>query len=947
MQNDRTICAVRQLNQLIMLYFTCPVSGCSMRIYFADDVPESLRQSLLAVNSNSSVVDLLPVDVCSSAGFAGQVPLVVSTHIDLDPLRQQKWLCQSECVLVCKVNYPEAIRIVAENELPWQLFYLPDEIDAACLLQLSRMIKAGTKQSFFTPLAALSESIEDDMLRHEALDQLLLQLVDLLPVAAACLFQMEEKGAKAKQLVCHQKGEENSRTASLFAMQLDLSRPGFSEWRENLLQKQCLRGSGEGLNSAQKTLFRAAGKSDYILLPLHVNQRLWGILLFSGGQTATILHTQLEAIGGVIELALARQTMKRELQAAEERFRMVADLLTDGILIITDRRIAWANQRAILMLGGKRLSDLFEQPLEAFMQQSARLKFNQLMQHYEGQPGSSFAFHFILQRLDGASLDIEQTIQMFDFLGQRSGFVVLRDITTLRQSEKERMRLAALVEQAAEAILITDTDGRIEYVNRAFEEISGYSRAEAIGGNPSILKSDKHDEGFYRELWQQINQGNVWRGTFVNREKSGKLYYENAVIFPIKDSEGKIQSFASVKRDITRERELEIRANRHERLEAIGKLAGGVSHDFNNIITAIYGFLTIAKSDSKNAKTLAESLDGIEDSAKRAASLIRQLLAFSRRQVIQPEVLQSAQIIHNLHRMLDRLIGDDIRLTFTLADNLFPIFADAGQVEQVLLNLVVNAGQAIAAKDHQPDEKAITVTAVNRCHEQAVKHESFTIIAGDYLEIRVIDTGIGMTEQTQRHIFEPFFTTRAQEDGTGLGLSTVYGIIKQNDGYIMVESEFGNGSSFTVLWPAHLENQETTDTAPQAGSVVRGGNELILFVEDDKQILEFADIYLRRLGYDVILAGNGVEALEKVKKTRKPIDLLLTDLVMPLMGGLELAAEMRRQQAGLKVIYASGHIEKVLGERASDAATQVISKPYKIHELAQVIRSVLDKPADA
>ena len=358
---------------------------------------------------------------------------------------------------------------------------------------------------------------------------------------------------------------------------------------------------------------------------------------------------------------------------------------------------------------------------------------------------------------------------------------------TRKQAEAELNRLMTAIEQTPESVVITDTEGRILYVNPVFERVTGYSRAEVIGQNPRLLKSNRQDSAFYRELWAKISAGEVWRGRFINKKKDGTLFTEDAVIAPVRDEKGAVTNYIAIKRDISHELELEVQYRQTQKIDSIGRLAGGVAHDFNNILAVICGHTDLALAQLSPDAPLRSNLECIQESAERAANLTRQLLAFARRQVIEPRRINLNELIVNLNKMLHRLIGEDIKLVTQTAPDLGQIKADPGQIEQVLLNLVVNA------RDAMPDGGTLTIRTANVTLDEDYARRHL-ITPGDYVMVSVSDTGVGMTDEVKQHIFEPFFTTKEQGKGTGLGLATCFGIIQQSNGHIHSESQVDKGT---------------------------------------------------------------------------------------------------------------------------------------------------------
>ena len=510
------------------------------------------------------------------------------------------------------------------------------------------------------------------------------------------------------------------------------------------------------------------------------------------------------------------------------------------------------------------------------------------------------------------------------------------DITERKQQEWERERLMTAIEQAAEIIIITDPQGAIQYINPAFEKATGYSRAEVLGGTPRILKSGRQPNEFYRELWDTITGGGTWTGRFVNRRKNGELYTEEATISPVRDTSGKIVNYVAVKRDITHELALEDQIRQSQKMEAVGQLAGGVAHDFNNILQSLMGRAQLLRPyfppDTEQREDIEEILRGTE----RAASLTRQLLTFSRRQLMQPETLDLNTVAGGLLKMLRRIISEDIKLEWIPGHPLSNIRADVGMVEQVVMNLCVNARDAMQGGGVLTIETKDTVLDRGYCADYP------WVKPGDFVMLSVTDTGCGMDGETLGHIFEPFFTTKEPGRGTGLGLATVYGILRQHGGMANVYSEPGRGTAFKVYFPATNQAVEEKPAA-QAGANVCG-TETILVAEDDDMVRKLALRVLRRSGYTVLEARDGAEALKLFAAGPNAISLLFLDVVMPNMGGKEALEKIRAIRPGVPALFSSGYSENT-GHTGFvlDEGFQLLQKPYTPEVLLRRVRELLDK----
>ena len=384
----------------------------------------------------------------------------------------------------------------------------------------------------------------------------------------------------------------------------------------------------------------------------------------------------------------------------------------------------------------------------------------------------------------------------FDSGGRPLRFAgTIQDITDRKRAEEERERLSVAIDQAAEIIMITDSDGLIQYVNPAFERVTGYRPEEVLGQNPRVLKSGQHDDGFYRDMWVTLQRGDAWRGRIVNKRKDGSLYTEETVISPVREASGRTVHYVAVKRDITEELKLEEQFLQAQKMESVGRLAGGVAHDFNNMLGVILGNVEMALEEVDPAGSLHGNLTEICAAAERSADLTRQLLAFARKQTIAPKVLDLNETVGKMVQMLRRLIGEDIDLLWRPGTEVPPIRVDPSQIDQILANLCVNARDAIEGVGR------VTIKTGGASFDgtHCVDHPGF--IPGDFTRLTVSDDGCGMDRKTLDRIFEPFFTTKSTGEGTGLGLATIYGIVQQNLGFINVRSEPGQGTTFEIYLP--------------------------------------------------------------------------------------------------------------------------------------------------
>ena len=513
---------------------------------------------------------------------------------------------------------------------------------------------------------------------------------------------------------------------------------------------------------------------------------------------------------------------------------------------------------------------------------------------------------------------------------------LFEDITERKRTEADLLRLASAVEQTADSIVITDPEGNIQYVNPAFERITGYTREDMLGQNPRVLKSGKTEPAVYKELWEMIAQGEVWAGHLTNRRKDGTFFEERVTISPVQDESGSIVNYIAVKQDISDVTKLADQLRQSQKMEAIGQLAGGVAHDFNNLLTAINGYSGLALQKIDDNHPLRGYLEEIKKAGDRAANLTRQLLAFGRKQILQPLPISLNDVVTDMNKMLRRLIGEDIALTAKLDPALKKIKADPGQIEQVLVNLIVNA------RDAMPQGGKLTIETLSVDLDQDYADRHVGVVPGSYVMLAVSDTGTGMSEDTRARIFDPFFTTKEKGKGTGLGLSTVYGIVKQSGGNIWVYSEIGHGTTFKVYLPELATAPQKTEAAA-VESLMPGGSETILLVEDEDVVRGLARKILEHAGYHVLEASRGEEAVRLFHQQAQPIDLLLTDVVMPETSGKEVADRLTELLPGLRVLFMSGYTdEAIVHHGVLDSNVEFIQKPFTPAALVRKVRAVLD-----
>jgi PAS domain S-box-containing protein len=519
----------------------------------------------------------------------------------------------------------------------------------------------------------------------------------------------------------------------------------------------------------------------------------------------------------------------------------------------------------------------------------------------------------------------------------------IQDVTERRRSEESLRLLGSAIEQTKESIMITDAEldlpgPKIIFVNPAFTRMTGYNEAEAIGKTPRILQGPRTDKAGLNRLRQNLERGKVFSGEAINYRKDGKEFNLEWQIAPLRNAAGKITNFVAIQRDITERKRLEAQLFQSQKMETVGKLAGGFAHEFNSILTAIIGQSELLLGDLPAGSSLAKNATEISKAAHRAAALTRQLLAYGRKQILQPEILDLNRVLAGMDGMINLLMGVSVATQTIPAGELRAVRADAGQIEQVILNLVINA------RDAMPNGGKLTLETANVSFDAESMGRHSELKPGDYVMLAITDTGKGMSEEVKARIFEPFFSTKGVGQGTGLGLATCYGIIKQSGGHISVYSELARGATFKIYLPrmeppaSHPSERRRTPDLPL-------GTETILLAEDDPALREMAATLLRRLGYTVLTAANGVEALNlKQQRDIGHIDLVFTDVVMPHMSGKELADRVQASFPHTKILFTSAYTENaIVHQGVLDKNVALLQKPFTPSALAHKLREVLDQ----
>jgi PAS domain S-box-containing protein len=640
----------------------------------------------------------------------------------------------------------------------------------------------------------------------------------------------------------------------------------------------------------------------------------------------------------VVETALYKHRIERALHERERWQSAVLDSIGDAVVTTDDQgRITFLNPTAERLTGwrdGEARGRPLEEVLTLLHQQTRQPVEAPLRQAVREGAKVPLANHTVLVSRTGEERPVDDSATpILDGGLPLGGAMVFRDVSERYRAEQASARLAAIVQSAEDAIIGTTAEGVITSWNDGAERLYGFAPEEVQGWPLAVLFPEGHRDEL-RRLLERV-RGGERLGAFetAGRQKDAKVVEVMMSISPVLDPEGRVTGAAAIAHDVTVARRLEHQVRHAQKMEAIGRLAGGVAHDFNNLLAVINGFTEVLLRLLPDNPRAVEHLEQILRAGERAAALTRQLLAYSRKQVLQPKVLDLNEVVEGARMMLGRVIGEDVELAAVPAPDLWRVRADPGQMDQVLMNLCVNA------RDAMPRGGKITLETRNVELDAAASADLFDVRPGRYVLLAVADAGAGMDEATKSHLFEPFFTTKGEGKGTGLGLATVFGIVKQTGGYVKVYSEVGHGTTFKVYLPA----VEEAGGAPRPGEAP-GGTETVLLVEDEEGVRALARRLLQRGGYTVLDAADGPEALEVVSRHPMRIDLLVTDVVLPHMSGRQVAEALRQQRPDLKVLYVSGYTDDaVVRHGVLEPSAAFLQKPFSMSDFGRKVREILDR----
>jgi two-component system cell cycle sensor histidine kinase/response regulator CckA len=698
------------------------------------------------------------------------------------------------------------------------------------------------------------------------------------------------------------------------------------------------------------TLLLAFGLASFLLPGLNL---LPGLGVGGGDETTFLMLPQV--VRGLLGLVLIFDIytlyqqlqihrIRRELVQREELFRLISENAADLIAVVDMQGNRIYNSLSYEKVLGYSAEELRSSSSFEQIHPEDRDRVKEAAQEARatgiGQP-----MEYRIRHKDGTWRTLESTASVIcNSKGEPEKLIIVNRDVTERNRAAEALRRSeasfrSVIVDAPYGIYRADLTGKFLMVNSALEKMLGYkSQEELLEANLATgiyrypAEHQKINELFLRD--QHFRDIEVeWKrkdGAFLTVRCSG---------WPVKhESSTFIEVFAE---DVTERRVLERQLRMAQKMEAIGRLSGGIAHDFNNLLGVIIGYIQVMKRSLVPGNSSYEYAEEIEKASQRAVSLTRQLLAFSRQQVLEPAILNLNTLVSDMEKMLPRLIGEDIQLNLMLDSAIGQVKADPGQVEQIVMNLAVNA------RDAMPDGGKLTIQTANAELDTAFSREHPGSVPGQYVMLSVTDTGTGMDPETQAQIFEPFFTTKDRDKGTGLGLATVYGVVKQSSGYITVESEKGKGASFKIYLPRIEQPVATQSESSQAPLTVRG-SETILLVEDAEPLRKLAHMFMKDNGYQVLTAADGAEAQMVAAQNAGPIHLLLTDVVMPGINGRVLAERLSPRHPAMKVLYMSGYTDTfIAGHGVLEEGIHLLHKPFTEEALMRKVRELLDEGKDA
>ncbi|MBP9010635.1 MAG: PAS domain S-box protein [Smithellaceae bacterium] len=686
----------------------------------------------------------------------------------------------------------------------------------------------------------------------------------------------------------------------------------------------------------------AEGMQSAALIPIHSqDQVIGGFTLgarYPNGIPTTVRDT-LETIGSRVGSVIARLQAEQLLRESERKFRDLTEKSLVGIYLLQDRRFKYVNEEMTNIFGHTAEEMIDHMGLQEVIYPEDLPLLVQNVRQQNARGFKSMHHEFRIVTREGEVRNVEMLGSRTLYQGRPAVIGTLLDITERHRAQEELQRLSTAVEQAAEDIIITDPEGIIQYVNPAFEKITGYSRAEAIGRNPRFLQSGRHDSAFYKRLWDTLRDGRIWTGHLIDRRKDGDIIEEDTTISPLTTSTGKLMGYVALKRDVTETVRIEAQLRQAQKMEAIGVLAGGIAHDFNNILGALMGYAELAKLKTTD-KGILPHLERILKACDRSRDLIKQILDFSRQGEYNVQPVSVIPIVKEAMKLLRSTMPATVEIRQVYNTSHDMVLTDPTQIHQVLVNLCTNALYAM-----RNQEGVLEV----RIEEQQYSGEgppgAPQLKEGGYLQITVSDTGEGIDPAWKDRIFEPFFTTKKVGEGTGLGLSVVYGIVRDCGGAITIDSEPSRGTAVTIYLP--LLDADSSAKEEKTEEILRGRGRILL-VDDEEPIASLGQEILSSLGYEVDVRYSSNDALEAFQAHPDRYDLVITDMTMPNMTGAGLARELLKIRPDLPIILTTGYSDRIDEEQAKKIGfREFLMKPVSLIELSRVVKEQLAVPLGA
>ena len=678
------------------------------------------------------------------------------------------------------------------------------------------------------------------------------------------------------------------------------------------------------------------GIQSVAFIPIKLQAQVIGGLVVAShavDRIAPSIRNALETIAGQIGTAIAKVQSEEALRESELKFRDLAEKSMVGIYLIQENIFKYVNAE-FTRISGYEVHEIVNNMdvLDLIHEDDASLVAERIRKRITGEV-LSYQYQFRIRTKYGDVKHVEVFSSRTLYKGQPAIIGMILDITSRLRTEEELRRLSIAIEQAAEDIIITDPEGVIQYVNPAFEKITGYSRIEAIGQTPRFMKSGTHDPAFYHDLWNTVKNGNIWRGIITNKCKDGRLILEDSTITPMLTSKGELTGYVALKRDVTDTMRIEAQLRQAQKMEAIGTMAGGIAHDFNNILSAIMGYAELTKIKTSD-QTIYPYLERMLQACDRSKDLVMQILTFSRQREQEKKPVAVTSIVKEAMKLLRSSLPTTVEIRQFYHTGHDTVLADPTQIHQVLMNLCTNAVHAMR------DRQGVLEVRLEEQVISARDRAGYSLLKdGAYLQLVVSDTGEGIDPLLKDKIFDPFFTTKRQGEGTGLGLSVVYGIVKDIGGFISVDSEPGKGTVFTISLPlidaGGRKDQQRPDVFPK-------GRGTVLYVDDEEPIASIGQEMLSSLGYDVTVRFSSRDALEAFRAQPERYDLVITDMTMPSMTGAVLAREILKIRPYLPIILTTGFSETIdEAEAKKIGIREYLMKPVALTDLAQAVHRAL------